>query len=88
MIMNTVKTDRDTCFAIGKATWRWDGQLGVSVQLDGRQVTYALESKEVVGYRLVEGDPLLVKFHPEDQFATVVPINTVAEAFGYKVTEY
>lgn len=88
MNMKTVKTDRGNCFAIGEVTRRPNDQLGVEVELDGRQVTFALERKEVVGYRLAEGDHVIVEFLPDDQFASVITLKTMAETFGYTVRGY
>jgi len=89
MYMKSVKTRCGMVFALGEVVAAPPGatyRLGVLVELDGRQVGFALEDMEVVTHKFAVGDPLMVKFHSEGEYAEVVTMKSVAEAFGYTVT--
>lgn len=87
MIMKTVKTSNGMCVAIGEVKFDYSRHV-VSVHLDGRQTVFAIDDTTVMGHRLQEGDHVVVKFDPQDQFATLVSMKDVAVSLGYDPVEW
>jgi hypothetical protein len=89
MLHETVKTKDDICFSLGEifnappgATYTY----GVEVRLpEGKVVRFAVLNIDSIDYRLAEGDFVIVKYTPADQFASIVSLWAVVKNMGYEV---
>ena len=89
MLNKTVEAGAGVCLALGKVE-RVSEVYGrsythqVAVELPGgtERAEFALSSDDVINYRLEGGDPVLVTFHPQGQYANVQGLKDVAKSLG------